>query len=185
MSAKPAHTGLNDVGAIARRYDDLAVAALVATINDAKAGAGARTAAAKTLLELGHGRTPQQKPITSADLAQLTPQERDELQVGLLKLYDKGLPPVLEQLFMEMLRLATGQPEEPLPPWIPHWGDERDEQPGGVLYERRLRREKLTRELRSRYDPGAELAPNRPRLARGPRYGGSIDTPSAVARRSG
>jgi hypothetical protein len=185
MAKQPTPTGLNDVGAIARRYDDLAVAALVATINDPKAGAVARTGAARALLELGHGRTPQQKPITSADLAQLTAEEREQLQIGLLKLYDNGLPPVLEQVFHEMLRLATGQPEEPLPPWIPHWGDERDEQPGGVLYKRRLRRERLTRELRSRYDPGAELAPNRPRLARGPRFGGSIDTPSAVARRSG
>jgi hypothetical protein len=166
MGKQPPSTGLSDVGTIARRYDDLAVASLVATLNDPKSGAVARTTAARTILELGHGRTPQQKPITSSDLAQLTAEERDELQLGLLKLYDKGLPPVLEQLFTEMLRLATGQPEPPLPLWIPHWGDERDEQPGGVLYKRRLRRERLAAMLRPRYTPEP-----RPRFHRGPSAG--------------
>jgi hypothetical protein len=164
LAALPPVTSDEDLATFLRGYEIEAGGALILAMRDGTTTTAQRAAVAQRVLDITHGRPGQARQLTSSDLARMSEEERNELQVALLKLYGDRLPPVLEELFTEMLRLVTGQPEGPLPPAVPRWGDERDEQPGGVLYERRQRRDRLSRALRSRY--GLDEPP-RPRLRRG------------------
>jgi hypothetical protein len=173
-------TSDEDLATFLRGFEIEAGGALIVAMRDGTTTPAQRAAIANRVIDITHGRPGQARQLTSSDLARMSEEERNELQVALLKLYgDNGLPPVLEQLLVEMLRLLTGQPEEPLPPAVPRWGDERDEQPGGVLYERRLRRDRLARELRARYGLDAP-EPSRPRLTRGSPVTGTDDTATAI-----
>src|SRR5215469_10045608 len=158
---QPPITSDEDLATFLRGYEIEAGGALILAMRDGTTTTAQRVAAATRVLDITHGKPSHARQITVADLGKMSQAELNELLVGILRVSD-GLPKPIEDLFVELAYELLGVQEE-IPPWVPHWGDHRDEAPGGVIYERRLRREKLARTLRFRGAP----AP-RPPLQRGP-----------------
>jgi hypothetical protein len=77
----------DELAAFARRHRTEAAASLVATIRDPNATASSRTQAATKLLEYADGRPGQAKPLTVADLASMSDDERSQLFHALVTHY--------------------------------------------------------------------------------------------------
>src|SRR5215469_6126703 len=79
-----------EVRKLARRYRPESIATLIAVCRDERAPASARVSAASKLLEYSDGKPGQAKPVTVADVAAMSDEQRQQLLDALLGHYAPG-----------------------------------------------------------------------------------------------
>ncbi|CEF48880.1 unnamed protein product [uncultured bacterium] len=115
---RPNLTAIDDeVVSLARRYRKEAVASLVTVLRDEHAPASARAQASAKLLEYSDGKPSQARQLTVADIAQMTPDLRQELLCALLIHYQVELPAQFQQMMRDAVDDALAlQAALPKPP---------------------------------------------------------------------
>ena len=93
----------DEVVSLARRFRKEALASLVTVLRDEHSPASAKTAAAQQILAYSDGKPGPSKPLTVADIGQMTPDLRSELLYALLTHFQVELP----LQFQQMMRAAV------------------------------------------------------------------------------